>query len=251
MPDEVINETVETQETQEPNNPEENAVQEAQPASSTETPPSSAENTKEYNWERARQRIEELEKRNKWLEERDQKNSGPPKPSEEDALKKLEEEISRLPKDDLLTVEQAEKLAHYRDKKSELRIQDLEKRLNETTQDSVEEKIMRQYPDYFSIASPENLKQLQSDPLFVKSLKGLESSYDQASYIYEQLKLRGFGSQEGIEKRQLENNAAKPRSSNSLGGTSPLHMANDYSGWPNKELKSKLFQEMQDAIKGA
>jgi hypothetical protein len=221
------------------------------PSPDVEVASSPSENTQEYNWKRARQEMEELQQRNRKLEELYTELSQPKGKSEEDSLKELEEEIRQIPKDDLLTVDQAEKLARYRDRKSDLRIQELEKRLNETAQSSVEEKVMRQYPDYFSVASPENLKELQSDPLFVKSLKGLTSPYDQASFIYEQLKLRGFGSQEGVEKRQLESNAAKPRSSNSLGGASPLHMANDYSGWPNKDLKTKLFKEMQEAIKGA
>lgn len=269
MTDVMVSDTGEASESQESNvNPSDEVVAHQEEASQTqasqmqsassessdaenETLPGSRENTQEYNWKRTRQQLEDVQQRNKWLEERELERSQPKGPTEEDSLKALEEEIRQMPKDDLLTVEQADKRALLREKKSDLKIKDLERRLNETTQDSVEEKIMRRYPDYFSVASNENLEELKSDPLFVKSLKGLQNPFDQACFIYEQLKLRGVNAEASIEKRQLESNAGKPRSSNSLGGASPLHMANDYSGWPNKELKSKLFQEMQEAIKGA
>ncbi len=264
MTDVMVSDTGEASETQESIvNPPDEVVAHQEEASQTQSAPSESpdaenqavssprENTQEHNWKRVRQEIDELQQKNRWLEERDQERSQPKGPTEEDKLKVLEEEIRQMPKDDLLTVEQAEKLALLRERKSDLRIKDLERRLDETTQDSTEEKIMRRYPDYFSVASNENLEELKSDPLFVKSLKGLQNPFDQACFIYEQLKLRGINSESSVEKKQLESNAGKPRSSNSLGGASPLHMANDYRGWPNKELKSKLFQEMQEAIKGA
>ncbi len=218
---------------------------------SQEVAPTQADSDKEYNFKRARQEIENLQYESRKWKERYEEATQPKGKSAEEDLKDLGDEIGQYPKDDLLTVEQAEKINLYREKKSDLRIQELEQRLEATAKDSVEQKIMSRYPDYFSVASNDNLEELKSDPLFVKSLQGLSDPYDQASFIYEQIKLRGMGSQESREKRQLESNASKPRSSNSLGGTSPLHMANDYSGWPNSELKSKLFQEMQTAIKGA
>lgn len=258
MPEDRVSATGEPSEPQESHvnpdevvaHPEESVASES-PDVEKEAVSSTRENTQEYNWQKVRQEMNELQQKNKWLEERDKERSQPQGKSEEDSLRELEEEIRQIPKDDLLTVEQAEKFAQYREQKSDLKIKALEKRLNETTQDSVEEKIMRRYPDYFSVASNDNLEEIKSDPLFVKSLKGLQNPYDQACFVYEQLKLRGYNSQKSSEKKQLERNADKPRSTNSLGGASPLHMANDYSGWPNKDLKSKIFQEMQEAIKGA
>ncbi len=258
MPEEGVGDTGESSEPQESNvNPDEvvahqeESVASEKPDVEKEAVSSTRENTQEYNWKKARQEMNELQQKNRWLEERDQERSQPKGKSEEESLRELEEEIRQIPKDDILTVEQHEKFSLYRERKADLKLKALEKRLNETAQDSVEEKIMRRYPDYFSVASSDNLEEIKSDPLFVKSLKGLQNPFDQACFIYEQLKLRGFNSQNAVEKKQLERNADKPRSSNSLGGGSPLHMANDYSGWPNKDLKEKIFQEMQEAIKGA
>lgn len=236
-------------------NPQEPVSPEEEPTSTEnneqiDTPSSSKDNSQEYNWKQVREEMAELRYENKKFRDLYETPSQPKGESEEDVLKKLEAEIREMPGEDLLTVEQAKKISDYKEKKSDLKIQKLQKKLDETTQDSTEAKLLRQYPDYFSVASKENVKELADDELFVRTINALTDPYDKARHIYEQLKLRGFGSEQSLEKRQLEKNAGKPRSTNSLGGTSPLHVANDYSSWPNDDLKTRLNKEMNDAIKG-
>ena len=227
------------------------AVASENPEQSKEVVPT-PEGDKEYNFRRMRQEMDNLQYENRRLKEVQEELAKPKGPSEEEKLNDIEEEIRQYAKDDLLTVEQAEKLNHVQQKRANLKLQQLEKQLNETAAHAAEQRVLSKYPDYFSVVTTENLEELKrSDPLIQKSLSGLTDQYDQACFLHEQIELRGLGNQDGREKRQLESNASKPRSTNSLGGTSPLHIANDYSGWPNKELKGKLFQEMQDAIKGA
>lgn len=197
---------------------------------------------KEYNWKRARQQLEELQWENKQLRER---LDAPPKAPSEDEFS----EIERLAEDEILTKAQTLKLNKRETKKY---IQEtLANFKKEMLMETLDERIRSRYPDYFSVATEENVEELKRDPLFVKALRGLDNPYDQACYIYRELSQRGVTATDTREKRQLEENASKPRSAHSLGTTSPLHVANDYSSWPSKDLKSRLYQEMVEASKGA
>lgn len=199
---------------------------------------------KEYNWKRARQQMEELQWENKRLREAIEQREKPSSSQEEDYS-----ELEQLASDDILTKAQTLKLSKKETQK--LIKETLANFKNEMLMETLEDRIRSKYPDYFSVATEENVDELKRDPLFVKALRGLNNPYDQACYIYRELSHRGYTADQTKEKQQLEKNAAKPRSAHSLGGTSPLHMANDYSGWPSKDLQAKLYQEMTEAAKGA
>lgn len=213
---------------------------------------SSEENNQAYNWKKARQQLEALQWENKKLREQfDQFTSNQATQSEEAELKAIEQEISSLAKDDLLTVEQYEKLAKLRDRKAELKIQELESRLEKEVKGSVDERIKRNYPDFFTVATEENIEELKQDPLFLKCIKGLKDPYDQAELIYKELNKRGMTTQVKESQEALEKNKSKPRSANSLGGASPLHDAHEYSSWPSPELKKKFYEEMMHYAQGS
>lgn len=241
----------EAHENQEPQtdvpNDEAVAHQEAERSSaeSSTSDVSGSSQSQEYNWKRARKQLEELQWENKWLREQAEKREAQKQaPAEED-----DSEVDSLAMDEILTKAQTLKLSKKETKKF---VQEsLQKFKNEILMETLDERIRSRYPDYFSVASQENVEELKSDPLFVKSYQGLTNPFDQACYIYEQLKLRGYSPEANREKQQLERNAQKPRSTQALGSASPLHMANDYSAWPSKDLQNRLYQEMVEASKGA
>jgi hypothetical protein len=206
--------------------------------------PESPKNDQEYNWRRMRETVEELQHRNRLLEARVDERDKPPKAEEDDT-----QEIDGLPDDELLTKAQTKRLMAKAAKRAaqDAANEVIKKRDLETLDD----RVRMRYTDYNSIVTPENLEELKSDPLFVKTLKGLADPFDQACFVYEQLKLRGRNGYEGVEKKQLEENATKPRSQQSLGGASPLHTANQYAQWPDPALQKQLLKEMQEAAKGA
>lgn len=214
--------------------------------SPSETPaePEAQKKDQEYNWRRMRETVEELQRRNQALEARVDESSRTAKVEEDDT-----DEIDGLPDDELLTKAQTKRLMNKAAKRAaeEAAGQVIKKRDLETLDD----RVRMRHKDYNSIVTPENLEELKSDPLFVKSLQGLADPFDQACFVYEQLKLRGRDGSEIAEKKQLEENAVKPRSQQSLGGASPLHTANQYAQWPDPALQKQLYKEMQDAAKGA
>jgi len=206
---------------------------------------SDSSQSQQYNWRKAREQMDQLHWENKVLREQLEKVEKPQSaPSEEDYS-----ELEKMAEDDILTKAQTLKLSRKETKK--LVQETLQKFKNEMLMETLDERIRSQYPDYFSVATAENVEELKRDPLFVKSLKGLDNPFDQARYVYEQLKYRGYSPQDSREKRQIEENQAKPRSTQSLGSSSPLHVANDYSAWPSKDLQNRLYQEMVEASKGA
>lgn len=196
---------------------------------------------KDYNWRQMRSAMEELQRSNQDLRTQLQSNAPTPEPEID--------ELDQMADDDILTKAQAarlvEKKAYTLAKKAAREL------FKERELDTLDDRVKAKYPDYNNVVTQENLEELKRDPLFVKSLKGLEDPWDQASYVYEQLKIRGVTPQAVREKQQLENNASKPRSTQSLGGPSPLHAADQYSMWPDPKLKEQLYKEMTQAAKGA
>ncbi|KKN67876.1 hypothetical protein LCGC14_0456630 [marine sediment metagenome] len=237
QPDVITDEVVAHQE-------ETDTPQESQAAEPAAPEPTQKEKDQEYNWRRMRETMEELQHRNRALEDRLDERSKPVKAEEDDT-----DEIERLPDDELLTKAQTKRLMAKAAKQAaeEAASQIVKKRDLETLDD----RVRMRYQDYNSIVTPDSLEELKSDPLFVKTLRGLADPFDQACFVYEQLKLRGRSGYEGVEKKQLAENSAKPRSQQALGGPSPLHSANQYAAWPDPALKKQLFQEMQEAAKGA
>lgn len=206
---------------------------------------SGSSQSQQYNWRKAREQMDQLHWENKVLREQlEKKEATKQAPTDED-----DSDVESLAMDDILTKAQTLKLNKRENKKF---VQEqLQQFKNEMLMETLDERIRSQYPDYFSVATAENVEELKRDPLFVKSLKGLDNPFDQARYVYEQLKYRGYSPQDSREKRQIEENQAKPRSTQSLGSSSPLHVANDYSAWPSKDLQNRLYQEMVEASKGA
>lgn len=201
----------------------------------------SVSESQDYNWKKAREQLDELLQENKRLKEMAQK---PHNDEEEDYS-----ELERMDEDEILTKSQALKLS--RRESQRLLKKSMDSFRKELTMETLDERIKSRYPDYFSVVNDKIVEDLKRDPLFVKSLRGLDNPYDQACYVYEQQQLRAGRSTVGREAKQLEENASKPRSSNSLGGTSPLHSAMDYSSWPSPDIQKRLYQEMTEAAKGA
>jgi hypothetical protein len=210
------------------------------------------EGSKEYNWRKAREQLDELQYENKLLKRQfDEMQTSKKKSSEEDELKAIENEIRNLPADELLTFEQAEKMALLRERKAELKFQALEERLAKKESETLDMRVKSQYPDFYSVATDSVIEELKQDPLFVKMLNGLQDPFDKVALIYKEAKALGGEVPTGREQKQLEANKGKPRSTNALGGGSPLHQAQDFAAWPNPDLKKRLHQEMIEAMKGA
>lgn len=221
---------------------ETDASQESPAKEPEESKPSQKD--QDYNWRRAREAMEELQQRNRDLETRLVKREEAEKAAEDDT-----DEIDRLADDELLTKAQTKRLMQ---KAARQAAEDAAKHvIKKRDMETLDDRVRTRYTDYNSVVTPDNLEELKSDPLFVKSLKGLADPFDQACFVYEQLKLRGTRSHDALEKRQLEQNSAKPKSQHALGGPSPLHTANQYATWPDPALQKQLYNEMMEAAKGA
>lgn len=185
--------------------------------------PDSKSSNKDYNWGQARKELKELQRQN--LDLQNQMASLKPSTPEEEPEGE----------DEWLTRKEVKRM--------------FAKEMRKRDMSTLDERVNLKYPDYYSVVTEDNLEELKNDSLATKIVNGLNDPFDRACFLYEQLKLRNGVSPS--DKKQLEENFSKPRSTNSLGGTSPLHLANDYSQWPNKDIKKRLYEEMVQAAKGA
>ncbi len=194
-----------------------------------------AKGSKEYNWRQMERKNEQLENQIKELMRKDEERNRPTPPPEEDVLSTLE-------KDDIITVEQAERLAAK--KAEELINQTLAKR----ERASLPDRTRKQYSDFDSIMTEENIKKLETEEPGLADACAKATNPWEATYKI----LKKFvtpANDEKIKKAEekLNDNYARPASSNSVGRKGPLADAN---AWANAS-KDELYKEMMQAAKKA
>jgi len=120
-------------------------------------------------------------------------------------------------------------------------------------QATLEVRLKSKFPDFDQVVNTENLQKLaKEDPELAFTLDSTNDMYAKAVAAYKMIQSKQPKEQPISEDDEMfEENQYKPRSSNSLNpkSDSPLSGANAFQRGLSKEQKSKLWAEMQEAIK--
>lgn len=230
---------------------QENVEQEAQEQvvqSSPETveasaPESSQEkkqkNSVEYNWAEARRKMQELELRNRELEQKVDtiKKESSPKDDEDDL---------GIKDDDIAEGK------HVKTLKKELK--ELRNYIKQKEASTIDERLSLKLPDFADVVTKDNIELLkQTEPELAMSLSHIPDPYNQGVAAYKMLKKLGIGVETvpSPEKEKAKINSQKPVSVNAVTKNSAIGNAHLFENGLTKELKSQLWKEMQDAAKRA
>lgn len=222
-----------------------------QPQESAETHDERQEEAKEveqpkrkdvdYNWSEARRKMEALERRNEELGNEIQRLSQKNAPVEDD--------LSKLSDDDILTVAQHKKLT------AKIAKQVAEEVTRQSVASTMDERLMMKYPDFDQVVTPENIELLkQSEPELALSLHSLQHDpYAQAVAAYKLMK-KTVASPKNTnlvnEKKRAQDNVQKPVSVQAVTKQSAIGQAHAFENGLTPELKKQLWSEMQQAMKG-
>lgn len=208
----------------------------------------SKRNDAEYNWNEARRRMQELERRALESEAELGRIRQQFKPQE------VEDPLAKLSKDDIITVAQAEQIA---ERKAEIKAKKIvEEYLQQKEADTVEDRIQAKHPDFNSVVTEDSIAQLkQQHPEIAESLHALRTNpYKQAKAIYDAVKAfvpqKATSVQQMLDKKRATENAAKPMSVQAAPKQSVLGNAQMFENGLTPELRTQLYKEMQQAIKG-
>lgn len=223
---------------------EENLEANAQATESTEQDDVSQEaeraeqkkrNDAEYNWaEMRRQREKDREEMEAMKAELNRLK--PPAP--------VEEEDYGVNDDDLLEGR------HLKDLKKQ--IKQLESTIKQKDLASMEDRLQIKFPDYSEIVSKENIELLkQTEPELAQSLSHMPDPYSQAVAAYKLLKRVAKKEEpQSLEKRKAMENSQKPLSVNAVTKNSAIGNAHLFENGLTNDLKTQLWNEMQQAMKG-
>ncbi len=223
--------------------PEAEQVQEAQVP---EQKPAKRKKSAEENWAEAQRGIKERDRQ--IYELRTQLESSKPKMAEAPVE---DDELSKMSKDDILTVAQAEKLVLKRAEK----IAETVVRRREASM--VDERLGTKFTDYADVVSKEAIDILkQQEPELAQSLWNLrDDPYAQGVAAYKMIKRLGIGKEEeepeSMEKKKAIENSKKPVSVQAVTKSSAIGNAHLFENGLTKELKAQLHREMEECRKRA
>lgn len=199
--------------------------------------------TKDYNWRKMEQKLQELESKNQELAKTFQEQSTPAKAEEPD-------EFAEFQSDDLLTYGQAQKLADKRKKESDDRArQIIADELAKLERDALPGKVKKQYEDYDQVVTNDNIEKLvQERPAWENTIKNDPNPFETAYCLIKQSSFyKGKIENKQTEERIADNNQ-KPISSNTIGTQKgPLSQANAFA----TQSKADLWAEMKNYSKKA
>lgn len=197
-------------------------------------------NDAEYNWAEMRRQMREKDQQIDELRRDYQSIARKDPPKEE------EDELAGLAKDDILTVAQAEKIAHKMAKKA------AEEAIRQRDVSTVDERVQLKFADYAEIVTKENIELLkQTEPELAESLYHIPDPYKQAVAAYKLLKKVTVKKEDpmSLEKKKAMENSQKPMSVNAVTKQSAIGNAHLFENGLTKELKGQLWKEMQDSMK--
>lgn len=125
----------------------------------------------------------------------------------------------------------------------------------QSTANSVEAKLLSQYPDFEKVVTEENVRLFSTaHPELAKTINSSSDLYNKAVSAYTMIKKLGIKPQNtyDAERAKVHENATKPRSLASVSsqeGDSPLTKANAFADGLTEDLKKRLYKEMVDAAK--
>ena len=184
----------------------------------------------DYNWNEARRKMQELERRSHEQQELINRLSA----------QKTSDEPELSP-DDLLTVAHLNKVNARRDQET---IRELQRQK--------EEILKLRYPDIDQVLSNENIAIFeQTEPELAETLATMQGDpvkLRTAAYKIIKKTLKTETSP-NLDKQRAEQNAKKPISVQSAGKSSAIGNVHQFENGLTPELRNKLYKEMQDAIK--
>lgn len=207
-------------------------------------------NDQDKNWralrekhERLQKEFDETSKRSREYEEllfkiaQQQQQTSSPEP---------EEEQLNIQPDDWLTYEQFEKLNEKRTKR--LVQQALDEDRRKRADEELPQRLSTQYPDFNSVVTEDNVKQLKAlEPEVASALNRIDDKYAQAVAAYKYIKKLVPDAAEQTEfKQRVEKNSKRPGSLSSVSSSS-LSQAQGFEKGLTPEVKAQLFREMQEA----
>lgn len=138
-------------------------------------------------------------------------------------------------------------------------MQRLEAKIDKSAQQSVqtttELRIKRDYPDFETVASYDNLRKLRElDSDLADAILNTKDQYKQAALAYKMVKQMGIYQVDnyGPDREKAVANSNKPKPLAAIApqqGESPLSHANAFANGLTEELKTKLRREMYEAMK--
>ena len=200
------------------------------------------QNSAEYNWAESRRVMQEQSRKIRDLE--DQVNQFRPK------KEVVEDELSKLAKDDLLSLEQAEKLINR--KAAEI----AESVIRQREALTVEDRLTSKFSDFTDVVNKETIDFLkETEPELALSLYSLKDDpYQQGIAAYKLMKKMGIAPSKPTdtpEHKKAVANSQKPVSVNAATRSSAIGNAHMFENGLTKELKAQLAKEMADCARRA
>jgi hypothetical protein len=210
----------------------------------TATPTAKRSDDQDRNWREARRKMQELERKAREQEEIIQRLTQP--------KAVVDDELDKLGRDDIITYGQVDKLI---EKKAE-RI--AEKVIKQREASMVDERLQIKYSDFAQVVTQENIEYLkENEPELAMSLSHISDPYSQGVAAYKMLKklVKSEDLKEDAQvqrdKEKAVKNSQKPVSVQAVAKQSAIGNAHLFENGLTKDLKKQLWQEMQQAMKGA
>lgn len=200
--------------------------------------PQRRESDQEYNWRETRRSMDDLRRQNEELRYKVDQLSAP---------KPQEDLLATLRKDDIITVEQAERLAEKKAKEI------AEKAIREREGQMMGERLEARYPDFDQVVNQENIEILRNqEPELFASVQGLaHDQYAQAVAAYKLLKrigIKGDSLEMARNKAKIAENTKKPVPVQTVTKQSAaIGDVHRFDAGLTPDLKRQLYKEMQDA----
>lgn len=204
----------------------------------------SKRNDAEYNWKETRRQIQERDREIEQLYK------------ELENLKKgltpsVDDEISKLSEDDIITVGQHRKSVEKISAKIAKQV--AEEVIREREALTLEDRLTNKFSDFKTVVTAENIDYLkQTEPELAQSLSAMsQDPYAQGIALYKLLKKVGKveTNSNAYEKKKASENSQKPLSVQAATKQSAIGNAHVFENGLTPDLKKKLYQEMQDAIR--
>lgn len=195
------------------------------------------------NWKEARRKMQELERKAKEQEELIQRLTAP---------KAEEDELAKLGDDDIITYGQHKKAVRKEAKQIAQEV------IKEYVASTVDERLQHKFSDFTQVVTQESIEYLkENEPELASSLSYISDPYSQGVAAYKMLKKLGKieEPQEAVQmqrdKEKAIKNSQKPVSVQAVSKQSAIGNAQLFENGLTKDLKKQLWQEMQQAMKGA
>lgn len=192
----------------------------------------------DYNWNEARRKMQELERR---AQEQDALIARLSRPAP------VEDDLEKLSDDDIITVKQHKQMA------AKIAKQVAEEVVKQREAATMEERLANKFPDYDQVVTADSIELLKkTEPELALSLQSLaHDPYAQAVAAYKLMKKTGIGQpkQQTDEKKRAMENIKKPVSVQTVSKQSAIGSAHAFENGLTPEIKKQLYAEMQQAAR--